>query len=59
MTPDERLANFVEVCELARTILESRPDRAEVLARVDPLAPEIEKSWLELVRKARRGKEAR
>ena len=36
MSPEERLAIFVEVCELAQTILESRPDRARVLAENEP-----------------------
>lgn len=55
MTPDERLAAFVDVCELARTILEHHPDRATILARVDPMPPQAEQRWLELVRQARRG----
>lgn len=54
MTPDERLAVFVQVCRLARTILEERPDRAEILGRVDPMPPFAEKTWLRLVREARR-----
>ena len=59
MTPDERLAGFVEVCELARTILEDRADRAEVLAGSEPMSPAAEATWLRLVREARRGGAAR
>ena len=59
MTPDERLEGFVEVCELARTILEERPDRAAVLERVDAMPPEAERRWRELVAQARRARSAR
>ena len=37
MTPDERLRCFVDVCELARTIIEERPDRRAVLNDEDPM----------------------
>jgi hypothetical protein len=53
MTPEERLQYFVEVSELARTILEARSDRAAVLNRVDPLPPLAEATWRRLVREAR------
>ena len=59
MTPEERLAVFVEVCELARTILEGRPDRARVLADVEPMPPEAEAAWKRLVVESRRGRSAR
>ena len=59
MTADERLECFVQVCELARTILEERPDRAEILARVDPMPPQAERIWLQLVAQARRAGQAR
>jgi hypothetical protein len=55
MTAEERLAAFVDVCELARTILEARPDRAAVLARAEPMPAMAEEAWLRLVREARRG----
>ncbi|HLK10036.1 MAG TPA: hypothetical protein VKW76_01505 [Candidatus Binatia bacterium] len=53
MTPEERLASFVEVCELARTILEDRPDRAVILAGSEPMPPAAEAAWRRLVREAR------
>ena len=59
MTPDERLACFVEVCELARTILAERPDAVDVLAHEEPMPPLAEQVWLRLVREARRGGAAR
>jgi hypothetical protein len=59
MTAEERLAIFVEVCELARTILEDRPDRARVLAENEPMPPGAEATWRRLVREARRGRAAR
>ena len=58
MTADERLACFVEVCELARTILAGRPDARTVLASVEPMPPLAERTWLRLVREARRGRAA-
>jgi hypothetical protein len=59
MTPEERLEVFVEVCELARTILEDRPDRARLLAENEPMPPAAEAVWLRLVREARRARSAR
>jgi hypothetical protein len=59
MTPAQRLACFVEVCELSRRILEDRPDRREVLAREEPMPPEAEQTWLRLVAEARRARFAR
>ena len=59
MTPSERLDYFVEVCELARTILEGRADASEVLARVDPMPPLAEKAWLRLVREGSRAQKTR
>ena len=56
MTADERLQAFVEVCELARAILQGRPDALEVLARAEPMAPHIEQTWRRLVAEARRGR---
>ena len=59
MTPEERLAVFVEVCELARTILESRPDRGRVLAESVPMPPAAEATWRRLVAESRRERSAR
>jgi hypothetical protein len=59
MTPEERLAVFVEVCELAEAILADRPDRKEVLAHVDPLPPDAERTWQRLVRESMRERTTR
>jgi hypothetical protein len=59
MTPEERLACFVEVCELARTILEERPDGRAVLAATEPMPPHAEQTWLRLVREAVGGRTPR
>jgi hypothetical protein len=59
MAPEERLACFVEVCELARTILEERPDRTVVLDGTEPMPPAAEATWLRLVQEVRRGDAAR
>ena len=59
MTPEQRLEIFVEVCELARTILEDRPDRERILAENEPMPPAAEAAWLRLVREARRARSAR
>lgn len=54
MTPDQRLALFVEACELADALLAPRADRREVLRARQPMPPQAETRWLELVREARR-----
>jgi hypothetical protein len=54
MTPEERLVVFVDVCDLARTILEGRPDRRQILAENEPMPPAAETTWRRLVREARR-----
>jgi hypothetical protein len=59
LTPAERLAAFVEACELSRRILDERPDRREVLARAEPMPPAAERAWLRLVAEARRARQAR
>lgn len=59
MTPEERLECFVEVCELARAIVEERPDRAAVLAREEPMPAEAERTWLKLVAEGNRARKAR
>jgi anaerobic ribonucleoside-triphosphate reductase len=58
MTPEERLEIFVEVCELARTILEERPDRARVLAESEPMPPAAAAAWRRLVAESRRDRAA-
>ena len=52
MTPEERLAISVEVCELARTILEARPDLSK-------LPPAVAAAWERLVRERRGGRSSR
>ena len=59
ITPSERLECFVEVCELARAILEDRPDAREMLARTEPMPPAAERAWLRLVAEAQRAQDAR
>jgi len=59
MTPDERLECFVQVCDLARTILEGRPDRARALTEQEPMPPAASRRWRELMQEARRGRAAR
>lgn len=53
MTPDERLACFVEVCELAQVMLAERADRREILEHREPMPPAAEEAWLRLVRQGR------
>ena len=59
MSPEERLEVFAEVCEVARTILEHRPDRARILQDSEPLPPAAEATWRRLVAEARGGRSAR
>lgn len=59
MTPEERLAVFEQVCDLARAILDERPDRAAVLADREPMPAAAEAAWQRLVAEARRGRPAR
>jgi hypothetical protein len=58
MTPDERLAHFVQACELMRSILQHREDAADVLQRRAPLSPEAEATWLRLCAEGRRARAA-
>jgi len=58
MTPTERLAHFLEACELSRAILQHRPDAREVLQRRAPLSPEAEATWLRLCAEGRRARAA-
>ena len=59
MTPDERLDCFVDVCELARTIIEERADRGDVLRSTDPLPMVAQAAWRRLIREARDEQSAR
>lgn len=59
MSPEQRLDIFLEVCELARTILEERPDRERILAENEPMPRAAEAAWLRLVREARRAQSTR
>jgi hypothetical protein len=58
MSPEQRLEHFVQACELARAILEHRPDAAEVLQRRVPLSAEAEATWLRLCAEGRRARAA-
>jgi hypothetical protein len=49
MTPEERLRLFVEVCDLADSIVRGRPD-AERLRAPTPRSPEAEALWRRLAR---------
>ncbi|RMF25067.1 MAG: hypothetical protein D6760_01875 [Deltaproteobacteria bacterium] len=59
MTPEQRLAVFVEVCELARTIIESRPDRTAILAENEPMPAAAAATWQRLVAEARHARSSR
>jgi hypothetical protein len=59
MTPEQRLAIFEEVCELARTILEEHPDRARILRENEPMPVTADATWRRLVRQARDARAAR
>jgi len=58
MTPDERLRVFVDVQEVARRAVEARPDRDQILNYREPMSPEAERVWLELVREGRLARRA-
>jgi len=53
LSPAERLEIFAELCELEAVILAGRPDRARLLASRDPMSPDAERQWLELIAKHR------
>lgn len=53
MTPEERLAVFLELCSLTDSIVRGRPD-ADRLRAPAPRSPESEALWLKLIEKARR-----
>jgi hypothetical protein len=59
MSADERLRCFVDVCELARTIIEDRPDRRAVLENEEPMPDVAAAAWARLLREARHGRPAR
>lgn len=59
MTPEERLRVLVQVQEVARRLLENRPDREQILNRREPMSAEAERVWLKLVREARLERDAR
>ena len=59
MTPEERLRCFVDVCELARSIIEERPDRRAVLSAAEPMPPIAAAAWQRLLREARDARAAR
>jgi len=58
MSPSERLEHFVQACELARAVLQHRPDAHEVLMRRAPLSAEAEATWLRLCAEGRRARAA-
>lgn len=53
LTPAERLTIFAELCVLSEAILKGRPDRRDILRHRDPMSPEAERQWLELVARYR------
>ena len=53
MSAGERLRHFIDVCDLARALLEGRADRHEVLDRIEPMPEKSERAWLDLGAKAR------
>jgi len=59
MTPAERLECFADLCELARAILDARPDARAVLARTEPMPPAAERAWLRLVAEAQHARKTR
>ncbi len=59
MSADERLAIFIEVCELAHAIVKERADVDAVLRYSEPMPPWAEEAWLGLVAGARDARSAR
>ena len=57
--PPSHVLEQLEVCELARTIVQERPDRAQILAEREPMPPEAEAAWQRLVLEGRRDGAAR
>lgn len=58
MTPEERIALFLELCELTDSIVRGRPD-AERLRAATPLSAESEALWSRLMERARRDRDRR
>jgi hypothetical protein len=56
MTPDERLAIFIELYQLTDSIVRNRPD-ADRLRSPTPRSAESEALWQELIARARRERE--
>jgi hypothetical protein len=55
MTPEQRLALCLELCDLTDSIVRERPDRAALRAP-DPRSPEAEALWRRLMaRRTERG----
>lgn len=52
MTPEERLALFIELCDLADSIVNARPDR-EALRAPTPRSAEAEALWERLMQRRR------
>lgn len=53
MTPEQRLAIFLELCTLTDSIVRGRPD-ADALLAPTPRSPESEALWARLMERARR-----
>ncbi len=58
MTPNERLAHFVEACNLATALLQHRSDLSAVLAYRDYMPPTAGRTWRRLVTEARCARKA-
>ena len=58
MTPEERLAIFLDLCRLTDSIVRHRPD-AEALRAPPPRSPESEALWQRLIEEARRERNRR
>jgi hypothetical protein len=58
MTPEERLACLVDVCELGDALLAERPDRETLLSSEEPMPAAAEEAWRRLIRERRHGRSA-
>lgn len=58
MSPEERLAIFIELCELTESIVRGRPD-ADRLRSPAPRSPESRALWKRLMARARDERERR
>ena len=52
MTPEERLALFLQLCELTDAVTRGRPD-ADALRAPTPRSPESEALWQRLIARSR------